>query len=142
MTSFGLQIIDRDECETLLAAHSFGRVAVWTGDHPAIFPVLYALLDGDVVIRTAPGEKLEAAVLNHQVAFEIDAAEPATHTGWSVNVVGPAEEIVDTATLERARALGLVPWAGDYRDDFVRIRAHHVTGRRIAAHTGALTTGP
>ena len=142
MTSFGLQMLDRSECVELLAAHSFGRVAVWTGEHPAVFPVLYGLLDGDIVIRTAPGEKLEAAVLHHEVAFEIDAAQPATHTGWSVNVVGPAEEIVDVATRERARALALESWAGDYRDDFIRIRARRVTGRRLASSTGALTTGP
>jgi nitroimidazol reductase NimA-like FMN-containing flavoprotein (pyridoxamine 5'-phosphate oxidase superfamily) len=142
MTSFGLEMLGREKCEELLAAHSFGRVAVWSGPHPAVLPVLYGMLDGDVVFRTAPGEKLIAAVLGHEVVFEIDAAEPARHTGWSVNVVGPAEEIVDAPLRARAAALALEPWAGDYRDDYVRIRAEHVTGRRIRATAGAVTTGP
>jgi uncharacterized protein len=142
MTSFGLEMLDREECDALLAAHSFGRVAVWSGPNPAVLPVLYGVLDGDVVFRTAPGEKLIAAVLGHEVVFEIDAAEPARHTGWSINVVGRAEEIVDRELRARAVALGLEPWAGDYRDDYVRIRAEHVSGRRIRATTGALTTGP
>jgi nitroimidazol reductase NimA-like FMN-containing flavoprotein (pyridoxamine 5'-phosphate oxidase superfamily) len=142
MTSFGLELLTREECDELLAAHSFGRVAIWSGDHPAVLPVLYAMLDGDVVFRTAPGEKLIAAVLGDEVVFEIDAAEPARHTGWSVNVVGRAEEILGPHHLARAAALGIEPWAGDYRDDYVRIRAERVSGRRIRATTGAVTTGP
>lgn len=142
MTSFGLEMLDRGECDALLAAHSFGRVAVWSGEHPAVLPVLYGMLDGDVVFRTAPGEKLIAAVLGQEVVFEIDAAEPARHTGWSVNVVGRAEAIVRPDEVARAETLGLEPWAGDYRNDFVRIHAARVSGRRIAATTGAVTTGP
>jgi nitroimidazol reductase NimA-like FMN-containing flavoprotein (pyridoxamine 5'-phosphate oxidase superfamily) len=119
-----------------------GRVAVWSGPHPAILPVLYAMLDGDVVIRTAPGEKMIAAVLGQEVVFEIDGAEPARHTGWSVNVVGHAERIEAHRELERATTLGLEPWAGEWRNDYVRIRAEHVSGRRIQADTGAVLTGP
>lgn len=141
MTSFGMEILGEDECAELLATHSFGRVAIWSGEHPAVLPVLYDLLDGDIVFRTAPGEKLIAAALGHEVVFEIDAAEPARHTGWSVNVVGHAEELAG-ASLDRAHALGLEPWAGDYRDRFVRVRAERVSGRRIRATPGAATTGP
>src|SRR5947209_9679707 len=93
------------------------------GPRPAILPVLYGMLDGDVVIRTAPGEKLIAAVLGQEVAFEIDAFEPARRTGWSVNVVGHAEEIVEEGGRGRARLLGLDPWGGDDRDVSERIRA-------------------
>jgi nitroimidazol reductase NimA-like FMN-containing flavoprotein (pyridoxamine 5'-phosphate oxidase superfamily) len=142
MTSFGLDALSTQECQTLLANHSFGRVAVWSGDHPAVLPVLYRLLDGDVVFRTAPGEKLIAAALGEEVVFEIDAVEPARRTGWSVNVVGRPEHIVDHAERQRAEALGLEPWAGDYRDDYVRLHTVQVSGRRIRADTGVLTTGP
>jgi nitroimidazol reductase NimA-like FMN-containing flavoprotein (pyridoxamine 5'-phosphate oxidase superfamily) len=141
MSSFGLEMLGIDECRELLAAHSFGRLAVWSGEHPAVFPVLYALLDGDPVVRTAPGEKLIAAALGQQVVLEIDAAEPARHTGWSVNVVGPAEEIVHPQELARAQALRLEPWAGDARDRFVRVRSRLVTGRRIRADHGGVLPG-
>ncbi len=142
MTSFGLELLSADECEVLLASHFFGRIAVWSGTHPAVFPVLYGMLDSDVVFRTAPGEKLIAAVLGQQVVFEIDAVEPVRHTGWSVNVVGRAEHLVAHHDLERAAQLGLEPWAGDYREEYVRVRAEQVTGRRIRPDTGPLTTGP
>src|SRR5664279_2421074 len=117
MTSFGLESLSEQECETLLANHSFGRVAVWSGEHPAVLPVLYRVLDGDVVFRTAPGEKLVAAALGQEVVFEIDGVEPARRTGWSVNVVGHAEHVVDHHEKERIVALGIEPWAGDYRDE-------------------------
>ena len=142
MTSFGLDPLSAEECETLLANHAFGRVAVWSGDHPAVLPVLYRLLDGDVVFRTAPGEKLIAATLGQEVVFEIDAVEPARRTGWSVNVVGRAEHIVDHDEKKRAAQLGLEPWAGDYRNEYMRLRTMRVSGRRIRSDTGALSTGP
>jgi nitroimidazol reductase NimA-like FMN-containing flavoprotein (pyridoxamine 5'-phosphate oxidase superfamily) len=98
---------------------------------PLVVPVVYALLDADVVFRTAPGEKLIAAALNRTVAFEIDEFDVSARTGWSVIVVGAAEEVVAPEELSRVRALGLEPWAGEVRDRFVRIRADEVTGRRV-----------
>lgn len=133
MTSFGLETLSAEECETLLARNSFGRVALWSGGHPAVLPVLYGMLDGDVVFRTAPGEKLVAAVLGQEVVFEIDAVEPARHAGWSVNVVGRAERIVDHREKQRAEQLGLEPWAGEYRNEYVRLRTEQLSGRRIEA---------
>jgi uncharacterized protein len=130
MATYGLDILDRDECERLLRAQRVGRVAVGS-DRPAVLPVVYAVLDGDVVFRTAPGEKLIAAALHRTIAFEIDAYDGERHSGWSVNVVGPAEEILQPADLARARALDLPAWAGEVRDRFVRIRAEQITGRRI-----------
>lgn len=142
MTSFGLETLSAEECQTLLANHSFGRVAVWSGEHPAVLPVLYRLLDGDVVFGTAPGEKLVAAVLGQEVVFEIDGIEPARRTGWSVNVVGRAEHLVDHRDKERVMKLGIEPWAGEYRSEFIRLRTQRLSGRRIRNDTGTLTTGP
>jgi nitroimidazol reductase NimA-like FMN-containing flavoprotein (pyridoxamine 5'-phosphate oxidase superfamily) len=141
MTSFGLEMLSAEECGSLLASHFFGRVAVWSGEHPAVLPVLYGMLDGDVVFRTGPGEKLIAAALGQQVVFEIDAVESVTHTGWSVNVVARAERIVNLHERERAEQLGLEQWAGEYRDEYVRLRTDQVSGRRIRIDTGPLTTG-
>jgi nitroimidazol reductase NimA-like FMN-containing flavoprotein (pyridoxamine 5'-phosphate oxidase superfamily) len=130
MSSHGLEVIDREECEVLLTTQRIGRVGLG-GDRPGVFPVLYALLDGDVVFRTAPGEKLIAAALEREVVFEIDSFSTRECTGWSVNVLGVAAEIVHPAELSQAQALDLPPWAGDARDRYVRIRAREVSGRRI-----------
>jgi len=135
MSSYGLEVLGREECEALLRSQPVGRVGV-CGAQPGVFPVLYALLDGDVVFRTAPGEKLIAAALNREVVFEIDAYDVETRSGWSVNVVGPVEEIEEPAEHAQAEALGLEPWAGEVRDRYVRLRARALTGRRIRANEG------
>ena len=131
MTSRGLEILSADECLDLLRTHSLGRVAVQIGPSPAILPVNYALLDDDVVFRTDPGAKLSAALMRTRVAFEVDAADPATRSGWSVLVVGHCEEIRDRATRGRVDALDLAPWVPEGRDFVVRIRTQAMTGRRI-----------
>jgi nitroimidazol reductase NimA-like FMN-containing flavoprotein (pyridoxamine 5'-phosphate oxidase superfamily) len=133
MTSYGTDVLSAEECRELLAGQQVGRIAIDTGDHPAILPVLYALLDEDVVFRTGPGDKLVAATLHRVVAFEADAFDLDRKEGWSVDVVGPAEELVDPAEIARAEDLGLEPWAGSFRDRFVRIRAEHLSGRRVTA---------
>jgi nitroimidazol reductase NimA-like FMN-containing flavoprotein (pyridoxamine 5'-phosphate oxidase superfamily) len=130
MSSYGLAIMSKEECEARLQTQIVGRVGV-CGGRPGVFPVLYALLDGDVVFRTAPGEKLIAAALQREVVFEIDSFDTADHTGWSVNVLGVADEIEDPAELARAEALDLHPWAGEARDRYVRIHTVEVSGRRI-----------
>ena len=131
MSSYGLEIIERDECESLLDSQQVGRVGV-CGGRPGVFPVLYARLDGDIVFRTAPGEKLIAAALNRDVVFEIDSYDVATRTGWSVNVVGSAEEIDDPAERERAEALESAA-VGRRGSRSLRARFGHArsTGRRI-----------
>src|SRR5690349_2471503 len=111
MSSYGTVVMTDEECATLLRTQRVGRVAVDTGERPAVLPVLYALLDGDVVFRTAPGDKLVAAALHRTVAFETDTFDLDGRSGWSVDVVGTAEEIVEPAERQRAEALGLEPWA-------------------------------
>jgi nitroimidazol reductase NimA-like FMN-containing flavoprotein (pyridoxamine 5'-phosphate oxidase superfamily) len=142
MTSYGTDVLTPDECRELLATQQVGRVAVDTGEYPAILPVLYALLDGDVVFRTGPGNKLVAAARHRTIAFEADAFDVERKAGWSVDVVGPAEELVAPHDIERAEALGLEPWAGTFHDRFVRIRAEHITGRRVGAHASASAPAP
>ena len=81
--------------------------------------------------KRRPGEKLIAAALHREVVFEVDSYDVAARSGWSVNVVGTAEEIVHPDELARVGALDLQSWAGEVRDRFVRIRATEVSGRQI-----------
>jgi uncharacterized protein len=131
VSNYGLDVLSEDECRALLATQRLGRVAVCMDD-PVIFPVLYGVLDGDVVFRTAPGEKLIAAALHRTVAFEVDSFDVDARRGWSVDVVGEAEEIVHPDERARAEELSLESWAGEARDRYVRIRSRQVTGRKIA----------
>ena len=58
----GLEILDEHECRRLLASQCIGRVGVTIGALPAIFPVNYVTVDGDIVFRTGEGTKLRAAL--------------------------------------------------------------------------------
>jgi uncharacterized protein len=134
MTRTGLEVLDEDECRSLLGSSTPGRIGFRIGDSPAILPVNYRMLDDDVVFRTDPGSKLTAALMGVQVAFEVDeAAGPGA--GWSVLVVGYAEEIRDSATLERVNRLDIEPWVEGHRAFVVRINTRMITGRRIASTT-------
>jgi hypothetical protein len=96
-----------------------------------IFPVNYVFDQDLVVFRTDPGSKLDAAAEREAVAFEVDAIDEATRTGWSVVVRGSLAEITDPADLARLRALPLYPWAPGEKTRYVRVRPLSITGRRI-----------
>jgi len=127
MTSQGLEIIDRPECEILLRGRTLGRVGVKIADELVILPVFYAVVDDDIVFRTAPGTKLDAAVLGTRVSFEVDGIAP----GWSVLVVGHAREVTDQVEQQHARTRLGHDWPEGERDRIVAIRAEKVTGRRL-----------
>lgn len=133
LVDHGLELLTEDECLTLLATGEIGRVGVTIGSLPAIFPVNFRVLDGDVVLRTAPGSKLAAATAGQVVAFEVDDYEHAERIGWSVLVIGQAEVLHDIGMTIRVVAAGLEPWAGEEgRTSIIRIHPTFVSGRRIA----------
>lgn len=128
--------LDRDECLRLLAATSLGRLAVSVeGWPPVIRPVNYVFDRSSlsVVFRSARGSKLTALLLSTEAAFEIDGIEPDAHTGWSVILVGRAEEITHGVEVDRVEQLGLQPLAPGDKPHWIRLRATVVSGRRIAA---------
>jgi nitroimidazol reductase NimA-like FMN-containing flavoprotein (pyridoxamine 5'-phosphate oxidase superfamily) len=124
--------IDRGACLELLSDGEIGRVAVTMGAVPAVFPVNYAMLDGDVVFCTGRGTELDAAIRNAVVAFEVDDIDLECREGWSVLVVGVAREITDDARRARAEALPLQLWAPGSPEHVVAIHPELVSGRRIA----------
>jgi nitroimidazol reductase NimA-like FMN-containing flavoprotein (pyridoxamine 5'-phosphate oxidase superfamily) len=127
MIDEGLEILDEEECHRLVSDHGIGRVGVTIGALPAIFPVNYTTIGGDVVFRTGEGTKLRAALEHAVVAFEVDHIDPVYHQGWSVQIIGMADEI-DPEWGER---LAVTPWAPGHRHHVIRIRPEMITGRRI-----------
>ncbi|MBA9002764.1 pyridoxamine 5'-phosphate oxidase family protein [Thermomonospora cellulosilytica] len=127
----GLEILEHTECLSLLARAPLGRIVFTDRALPAVLPVNFALDGEDVIIRTGAGSKLAAAARNAIVAFEADDYDPATRTGWSVVLVGTARVVTNPAELARLRTLPLEPWAPGPHDDFIRIRAGLLPGRRI-----------
>jgi uncharacterized protein len=132
-----LEEIERRECLRLLSVTRFGRLAVspadW-GTPPVIRPVTYVFdpSSQSIVFRSARGSKFTAMLLSAQAAFEIDAIDGATETGWSVIVLGPVEEIRDAAEIRGLQRLDLHPWAPGEKPHWIRLRANAVSGRRIS----------
>ncbi|MFL5928825.1 MAG: pyridoxamine 5'-phosphate oxidase family protein [Gaiellaceae bacterium] len=133
-----LEEIDRRECFQLLGGTRFGRLAVsppdW-GTPPVIRPLTYVFdpTSQSIVFRSARGSKFTAMLLSGQAAFEIDAIDPATETGWSVIALGPVDEIRDGAELHRLEQLELHPWAPGEKPHWIRLRVNVVSGRRITS---------
>lgn len=127
----GLEVLSRQQCLELLGRSVVGRVVFTEKALPAALPVNFALLDGDIVFRTATGSKLAAALAKAVVAFQADEIDPAFQTGWSVLVQGWATLLSRPDDLARAHALALQPWATGERWHFVRIHSEVVTGRRL-----------
>ncbi|SEG91250.1 Nitroimidazol reductase NimA, pyridoxamine 5'-phosphate oxidase superfamily [Thermomonospora echinospora] len=128
--SGGLEILDPEECRTLLAKVPLGRIVFTHRALPAVQPVNFILDGGDVVIRTGEGSKLAAAARNAIVAFEADDFDADARTGWSVVVIGPARVVSDPEETARLRDLPLRPWAPGRREAFIRIRPALISGRR------------
>ena len=125
--------LTRSECFGLLANAHLGRVAVTDELGPVVFPVNFVLDRHTVVFRTELGTKLHAASRGSRVCFEVDRADAAARTGWSVIVRGEITEVTDQAEVERLRGLPLRVWAPGVRDRYLRILPAVLTGRRIAA---------
>ena len=126
--------IDRDGCMRMLAGASggFGRVGLSVSP-PTIRPVNYAFDDRtqSVVFRSALGSKLREGLSSGTAAFEIDGTDPVDQTGWSVIIVGEAEEVTDPAEIDQLEDFELEPWAPGVKTHWVRIRATSASGRRI-----------
>ncbi|HET9075708.1 MAG TPA: pyridoxamine 5'-phosphate oxidase family protein [Acidimicrobiales bacterium] len=125
-----LELLSEAECRRLLATEQVGRIGVSVGALPAIFPVNYRMVDGDIVFRTGDGLKRRAALRGSVVGFEVDRIDPETMSGWSVLVVGVANEIeVDAETADRYA--DITPWAAGDRQHLVSIHPEVVSGRRL-----------
>jgi nitroimidazol reductase NimA-like FMN-containing flavoprotein (pyridoxamine 5'-phosphate oxidase superfamily) len=128
-----LSAISPDRCLALLGSVPYGRVVFTHRALPAIRPVNHIVDDGNIIIRSSLGSGLGAAAGGGMVvAYEADAIDPATRTGWSVVVTGLARLVLDPADLTRYERL-LDPWVDGRRDCVVRIPPDLVTGYQLGA---------
>jgi hypothetical protein len=117
-----------DACFDLLRTEEVGRLGVVVLGRPEIFPVNYTLDASDsVILRTASGKKLVAAV-NNPVVFEVDRFDRGTQAGWSVIVHAVAHRTQRVAPGEKP----LRSWhAGTAH--LLRLSSTSVSGRRIGS---------
>jgi hypothetical protein len=121
------------QCRGYLGTHGVGRF-VFTGPRgPQAVPVNYAMLAGDIVVRTGKDSSLAWHAEQGRVSFEVDHLDEALAEGWSVLVNGEARVVSTPAELETVRSLDIEPWAGGDRGTYIRIAVSDLTGRRIRA---------
>ncbi len=138
-TSGSVRVLDRQECWQYLQAHDFGRIAVAPQGDVAIYPINYVVQSGRIRLRTSPGAKLFALLLNARVAFEIDGQDE--DSAWSVLVRGTAAEAQMPPNLDLPET-NERPWVPGPRDVLVEITADEISGRAFtrAAAGGAAAT--
>jgi nitroimidazol reductase NimA-like FMN-containing flavoprotein (pyridoxamine 5'-phosphate oxidase superfamily) len=129
--------IPPEECEELLAGAELGRLGVVVAGRPEIFPVnhVYDASTGSVVFPTNERTKWRAALDWPWVAFEVDGMEADRTGGWSVAVVGRAEELTDDSDFARLSQHRAVAWVADRgpATHWLRIVPSKITGWRITA---------
>jgi nitroimidazol reductase NimA-like FMN-containing flavoprotein (pyridoxamine 5'-phosphate oxidase superfamily) len=128
----GFRELGRHECLRLLATAPIGRIVHTRRALPAVVPVNFGLDDdGAVLLRTSAASELARAVDGAVVAFEADAVDVATQSGWSVVVTGRAAVLTDRPEVERLERIGPRSWAPSPEEVFVRIEPELVTGREL-----------
>lgn len=127
----GLEILTYDECLDRLRSQVVGRIAFVHAGAPLVLPVNYGMSGTSVLFRTAPGTKLDTAIMGREVAFEVDHFDAAQASGWSVVIRGTADTVDEDDLSEAEREIP-EPWAREVeRTHWVRIRPDEITGRRI-----------
>jgi nitroimidazol reductase NimA-like FMN-containing flavoprotein (pyridoxamine 5'-phosphate oxidase superfamily) len=128
-----LRSMTRDECYALLRTSHVGRFAyVARAGVPDVVPVNHVVDGDDVLVRSGPGPKLQAAERGDTVAFEVDDVDLDAHTGRSVVVVGTAKRCPPAEQARLDAVLAGTPWAAGPRHAVIRIRPSRVTGRRLS----------
>jgi nitroimidazol reductase NimA-like FMN-containing flavoprotein (pyridoxamine 5'-phosphate oxidase superfamily) len=126
-----MEILDQEQCWSLLSSSEVGRLAVAAAGEIDIFPVNYVVDAHTLVFRSAEGTKLVEVVIAHRCAFEVDGYDPSRGQAWSVVAKGEAEVLNHMSDVDAARQLPLFPWNASPKERFVRITPRELTGRRF-----------
>ena len=132
-----VEVLDEAECLSLIAGGGVGRIGYTSRFGPAVVPVNYHLYERTIVFRTglhsSMVEDLRTGIADAEfnVAFEIDEIQRDTQEGWSVLIQGPAHFVDSQEELAPLARLGVQPWSGGSKEQFMRVIPIHITGRRI-----------
>lgn len=121
----GVRELAATDAMKLLGTVRFGRVVFSRYALPTIRPVNHLVIDDIIVIHAGHATSLTPD--RQVVSYQADTIDHRTHTGWCVIVTGPAEEVTDTDTCSRYRALlqTLIPGSHDH---LIAIRPDIITG--------------
>ncbi len=109
--------LDEAACRSLITSGRLGRVAVTDRALPLILPVVFACLEGDIVVRLVPGALDRAADARQVVCFQtdgtegvdgvdgVDGADTPSASEWSVEAIGRLRRVDDPREVESCRRL-------------------------------------
>jgi hypothetical protein len=117
-----------EECWELLEGEEFGRLAYRLVDEVHLVPINFATDGRTLLFRTGSGNKLLAAALHSDVAFEIDWHDDVA--AWSVVVRGRLRRLPEDEA-HRVESLPLHPWVPTLKFDVIELDPEVVTGRRF-----------
>ena len=123
--------LEDEVCRRLLGRSRFGRVGFVGDDGPQVLPVNAMFSEGSVLFRTAAGSPLDRYVTGRTVAFEVDHTDTVAESGWSVLVTGSGNRLTDPDRLVAIADTEVHPWAPGPNDQWIEIRAEHISGRII-----------
>lgn len=125
--------LDRDACLALLRSAQLGRVGLSVDALPVIVPVGFSLVGERIIFGAQADPRAVAAIDGVIVAFQADAWDPCTGSGWSVLVQGPARRLIDRADLgPLINGNGLPDWIARASDVVVMATAV-ISGCRLVA---------
>jgi hypothetical protein len=136
----GLEILDREDCVRLLESATLGRIGFTSGALPTVLPVNFHVDSGRILVHTARGGRLDAALKNAVVAFEADEFDSGDHSGWSVAVTGVATEL-DPGMLDGAHRDPVAVWAPTGHETVLAISIDLISGRRSTTDAPWLNAG-
>ena len=131
-------VLTPSECLELLAQVEIGRIALSMDALPAILPVAFALIEGQIHFRSLRNSKTDDAVDNRVVAFESGAYDPEAGAGWSVLVQGMTQAVPESDSLQSPPVPFTPPTESASLEDryrMIRIQPGTVTGQRMRIMT-------
>jgi uncharacterized protein len=117
-----------EECWELLEVEQLGRLAYRLVDEVHLVPINYVVDARTLLFRTGSGNKLLAAALHTDVAFEIDWYDDTS--AWSVVVRGTLRRLGEDEQ-HRLDSRPGTSWVPVTKYDVVELIPEVVTGRRF-----------
>ena len=124
------EILDPQQCWSLLHQTSIGRLASTVEGRPDVLPVNYKVDQERIFFQTGNGTKFSALEGDAYVALEADAVSAEFGAAWSVVIKGRAVLASSTNASLDTISGALFPWQGVEKQHLIHIVPEMVTGRR------------
>ncbi len=126
-----LEVLSPEECRLLLETVPVGWLAHCADGGVHMVPVNFTVHGREIVVRSAYGGSLDAAVAGRPMTFGAGAFDAVERTGWSVTVTGGAHLVGDALVNPGLPAADV--WAAPVDTVPIAVPMTTVTGRRARA---------